>query len=374
MIIKNATFYHENCNFQIGDIYIQKDRIANKALLQEEQVLDAKGLYAIPGLIDLHIHGSNGYDFCDASQKAFDEIASYQARNGITTLCPTTMTLAEEDLIKICKELSSYQELESGANLCGLYMEGPFIAASKKGAQNGSYLSAPDVSMFRRLQECANHKIKLVTIAPEIEGALEFIEELKDEIVISIAHTEANYQQTMKALQKGVKHITHLYNAMPTLHHRDPGVIGAAMDWKECNVEMICDGIHLHPSIIRASLRMFEDDRIIIISDSMMATGLADGVYSLGKQEVKVKGNTARIAANGSIAGSVTNLMDCVRYLVRDVKVPLNKAIQYATVNPAKALGIYHQYGSITPNKVANIVLLDQDLNLVQVILRGKLL
>lgn len=383
MIIKNVNIYKEHVGFEIGDIYTEKEWIV-KSIVSESEVIDGKGLYAVPGLIDVHQHGCNGYDFCDGSQEAFRAIAKYQASNGITTVCPTTMTLEEAELTNILHEFSLYQaELDreeekkcQGANFSGIYLEGPFISKNKKGAQNSTYIKKPDVEMYHRLQKVSGNKIKVVTVAPEMEGAIEFIEELKehakDPVVISIAHTEANYEQALIALQKGARQVTHLYNAMPPLSHREPGVIGAALDSKDCYVELIGDGIHIHPSVIRATFRMFGEDKIILISDSMMATGLSDGVYSLGRQEVKVTGRTAQITASGAIAGSVTNLMDCVRFLVHNVGIPLEKAIQCASVNPAKALGIDDLYGSITPGKIANIVLLDQDLNLHGVILRGR--
>lgn len=369
MILKNATIYDEKLGFRVDDIYIEQNLITDQ-VSSDLCEIDATGLYAVPGLVDLHLHGCNGYDFCDGRKEAIEEMARYEARNGVTTICPATMTLEEDEIENILRQFSGYEAGE-GADICGIYMEGPFISQYKKGAQNSSFIRKPDVSMFRRLQEISGNKIKVVTIAPEIEGALEFIKMLKDEVTISIAHTEANYEQTLKALQSGAKQITHLYNAMPPMNHREPGVIGAALDNKGCYVELICDGVHLHPSVIRATLRMLEEDKIILISDSMMATGLNDGIYTLGKQEVKVTGRFAYLADTNTIAGSVTNLMDCIRYLVKEVGISLDQAIRYATVNPAKALGIFDRYGSISYGKVANIVLLDQNLNIKTVVVRG---
>jgi N-acetylglucosamine-6-phosphate deacetylase len=383
LIIKNVNIFKEHIGFEVGDINIEKEWIVDN-IDSETEVLDGKGLYAVPGLIDMHQHGCNGCDFCDGSMEAFHTIAKYQASNGITSVCATTMTLEETELTNILHEFSLYlddldkneEKKYEGANLCGIYLEGPFISKNKKGAQNSTYIKKPDVEMYHRLQKVSGNRIKVVTVAPEMEGAMEFIDELKgdakDPVVVSIAHTEATYEQALNALQKGATQVTHLYNAMPPLSHREPGVIGAALDAKDCYVELICDGIHIHPSVIRSTFRMFGEDKIILISDSMMATGLSDGVYSLGKQEVKVAGRTAQIASSGAIAGSVTNLMDCVRFLVKNVGISLDIAIQCASVNPAKALGMDDQYGSIEHGKVANIVLLDQDLNLHGVILRGR--
>ena len=370
MIIKNAKVYKENNTFEVQDIYIENELITVKEASNDE-VIDATGLYAIPGLTDIHFHGCVGHDFCDGTQKAIEEIAKYQANNGVTTICPATMTLGEDTLIKIAKVAAAYEN-KDGAILTGINMEGPYVSVEKKGAQNPAYIRKPDIEMYRRIQKESGDLIKLVAIAPEEEGAMEFISELKDEVILSLAHTTADYDTAYEALSKGANHITHLYNAMPPFSHREPGVVGAACDKPECMVELICDGIHIHPSVIRATFKMFGDDRIILISDSMMATGMPDGEYSLGGQAVKVADHKATLVTDGAIAGSATNLMDCMRNIVKNMGIPLETAVKCAAVNPAKSIGIYDKYGSIMPGKVANIVLLDKDLNIKSVILKGK--
>lgn len=386
-IIKNANIYKENGVFETGDIYIQDDRILqvgeektgqlisidnNFSLQDEVTVIDATELYAIPGLTDIHFHGCVGYDFCDGTKEAFDAITAYEAKQGVTTICPATMTLPEDTLSEICRCVAEYGN-DQGSILCGIHMEGPFLSAKKKGAQNEAYLHKPDTEMFYRLNKLSNGAFKIISVAPEETGAMEFITQLKDSAVISLAHTTAGYDVALQAFQKGASHVTHLYNAMPAFHHRDPGVIGAAFDYSKSTVELICDGIHLHPGVIRATLRMFGEDRIIFVSDSMMATGLPDGTYSLGGQTVHVSGKTAKLA-DGTIAGSVTNLMDCLRNAVVNVGIPLETALKAAAVNPAKRIGIYDNYGSITPGKIANIVLLDKNLNVKSVYLKGVLI
>jgi N-acetylglucosamine-6-phosphate deacetylase len=253
-------------------------------------------------------------------------------------------------------------------------MEGPFLSEKKKGAQNGEWLHKPDVEMFRRLQAKSGNLFKLVSIAPEEKGALSFISELKDEVVISLAHTTADYDMALKAMRQGACQVTHLYNAMPPFHHREPGVIGAAFDTPTCRVELIGDGVHIHPSVMRATFEMFGENRIILISDSMMATGMPDGQYTLGGQTVKVTGNTATLVSDSTLAGSVTNLMDCMKNVVKNMDIPLETAVKCAAVNPAKAIGIYEHYGSIKPGMVANIVLLDPELMIKAVILKGKII
>ncbi len=372
MKIKNAMVYSEDGSFIKKDIIIKGEFITDKTEQSQDPetaTIDAEGLYLIPGLTDLHFHGCVGYDFCDGTEEAVRAMAEYQARNGITTIAPATMTLGDEDLINIFRNAAAYPS-ESGATLVGIKMEGPYLSLAKKGAQNPAYLKRPSAEHFHKMQALSGGLIKILAIAPEEEGAMECIDELKDEVVISVAHTTADYETALKAFKRGASHVTHLYNAMPAFTHRSPGVIGAAFDCEHVHAELICDGVHIEPSVIRATFKMFGDDRIILISDSMMATGLHDGKYTLGGQDVTVVGNKATLA-DGTIAGSATNLMKCMRTAV-SFGIPLASAVKCAAVNPAKEIGIYDRYGSITPGKYANLVLLDQDLKLVKVLLKGK--
>lgn len=371
MIIKNAEVFVENGTFEKKEIHIANDRIV--AATEDATVIDGTNCIAIPGLTDIHFHGCVGYDFCDGKEEAIQAIADYQLKNGVMAICPATMTLSEEELTTICEAAANHKN-GVGSDLVGINMEGPFISLAKKGAQNPKYITAPDVAMFNRLQDKANGLVKLVDIAPEEEGADTFINELKDKVTISVAHTTADYDTASNAFQKGASHVTHLYNAMPPFTHRAPGVVGAACENKDVRVELICDGVHIHPSAVRTTFQMFGDDRICLISDSMMATGLDDGDYALGGQPVKVVGNLATLA-DGTIAGSATNLMDCVRVAVKDMHIPLASAIKCATVNPSKEIGIYDNYGSIEVGKYANIVLLDKDtLETKAIIFKGNVL
>jgi N-acetylglucosamine-6-phosphate deacetylase len=224
------------------------------------------------------------------------------------------------------------------------------------------------------MDELCHNLIKLADIAPDVEGAFEFIDALKGRKVISIAHSNADYNTAKEAFQRGASHVTHLYNAMPPLLHRDPGVIGAAVDAPDCRAEIICDGVHVHPSVVRATFKMFGDDRIIFISDSMMATGLPDGDYALVGQAVRVVGKKAVLINDGAIAGSATNLFDCMKNAVLTMEIPLETAVKCAAVNSAKEIGIYDHAGSITAGKLANILLIDKELNLQHVILKGKVI
>lgn len=370
MIIKNAKVFTEEGIFKKQTIYIENDRIV-KDIPQDKTEIDGSGCVAIPGLTDIHFHGCVGYDFCDGTHEAFKAMAEYELKNGVTTICPATMTLAEDTLLSICEAAKTYSG-DTGAELVGINMEGPFISQGKKGAQNGNYIQGPSIEVFKRLQEASGNQFKLVSIAPESPNAMEFIDELKDDIVMSIAHTTCDYDTAKVAMDKGALHITHLYNAMHPFTHRAPGPIGAAVDNPKCEVELICDGIHIHEAVVRTTLKMFGDDRVIFISDSMMATGMKDGNYSLGGQAVKVVGNLATLEDN-TIAGSATNLMDCVRVAVKDMQVPLESAIKCAAVNSAKSIGIYDNYGSLSQGKIANVVLLkEDDLSIEKVIFKGK--
>ena len=375
MIIKNAMVYTKGQSFQKGEIYMQDGVFSRQS--SDQATIDANGCYAIPGLIDIHFHGCAGYDLCDGTLSALEGIAQYEANAGITGICPATMTLPKQALVRILRTADEYQKRcagqnyrGKGADLIGINMEGPFISAKKKGAQAVDHIRPCSVPLYRKLQEESGGLIRLVDIAPETEGAMEFIDQVKDETVISIAHTTADYDTASEALARGASHVTHLYNAMPPLNHRDPGVIGAARDAENCHVELICDGIHIHPAVVRATFEMFGAERVILISDSMRATGLTDGEYTLGGQDVYVKGAKATLA-DGTIAGSATNLMGCLRRAV-DMEIPLETAVGCATANPAREIGIYDRCGSITPGKDADLVLLDKDLQVKAVYINGR--
>ena len=280
------------------------------------------------------------------------------------------MTIPEEELFQAMKAAKGHKN-GKGADLVGINMEGPFINKEKKGAQKEEDIKLADVELFHKLQEAAGGLIKLVDLAPETEGAMDFINQVKDEVHVSIAHTMADYDTASEAIRRGADHITHLYNAMPPLNHREPGVIGAARD-SDCYVELICDGVHIHPSCVRATFEMFTDKRIVLISDSMMATGKPDGIYSLGGQEVQVHGNKATLTVDGAIAGSVTNLFNCMKFTVKEAGLPFEEVVACATENPAKAVGLWEKYGSIDNGKYADCVIVDEDFNIRQIVKHGK--
>lgn len=370
MIIQNALVYTPDHTFVKKDLVIDGPFLSKTT--GDQNKINAEGLYAIPGLTDIHLHGCVGHDFCDAAPDTLPAISSYLAKNGVTAFTPASMSFSESTLSRVFKNASSDNAAKNKALFLGINMEGPFLSEKKKGAQKAQYLSRPDAGLFRRLNKISGNRIKLVTLAPELEGSLEFIHTLRDEVVLSLGHTEADYAVSAAAFKAGASHITHLFNAMPPFSHREPGLIGAALDDPRVTAELICDGIHIHPSVIRAAFKLFSAERIVLVSDSMRAAGLDDGRYTLGGQQVTVKGRRTTLS-DGTLAGSVTNLMDCLRNAVT-FGIPLEDAVRAAAVNPIRVLGESARLGSLEAGKIANVVLLDKKLNIVKVFVQGKML
>lgn len=370
--------YTEQFCFVPGEITVRGDLIEKIVCLKKEQLTEEEtARYLLPGLVDIHFHGCAGYDFCDGTAEAMCAIASYELTHGVTTITPATMTLSEAMLTDICAACAAAVETESlkegvslGEVLKGIYLEGPFISMEKKGAQNPAYIHKTDMEMLNRLQEAAKGLIRIVAIAPETEGAMDCIREGREKYRFSIAHTCAGYETAREAIEAGAHHATHLYNAMPPFTHRQPGVIGAAAEDTRVRAELICDGIHIHPSVVKSTFRLFGAERMVLISDSMMATGMEDGEYALGGQPVRVKGNLA-LLADGTIAGSVTNLYDCMRTAVR-MGVPIEDAVRAAAYNPAAAAGLAEECGMLAAGRRADILIADNELNLQEVIKAGK--
>ena len=370
MRITDALVFDAKEGFVCRDLCIQNGRIAEDG----EGAVSAPGCYLIPGLTDLHFHGCRGADFSDADPAGLQLMADYELSRGITQICPAGMTLGEDTLTRVCETAAAHREKNAGgAELVGLHLEGPFLSMAKKGAQNGAYIHDPDPAMLHRLQEAARGLVKLVTLAPEQPGSEAFIQAArKDGVTVSLGHTTADYDTACAAYKAGARQATHLFNAMPPFTHRAPGVVGAAFDYPEVKVELICDGIHIHPSVVRAVFKLFGSDRVILISDSLRATGMPDGRYPFGGQEIEVKGNRATMAGDpNTLAGSVSDLMACVKTAV-SFGIPLADAVTAAAVNPAKVLGIYHRLGSLDVGKEANVAVLDEHLDLKAVLFHGE--
>ena len=366
MIIKRGKVFQEDGNFLEQTLYVNDHRLVDKAEYQYDgEVIDAEGLLVLPGLVDIHSHGAAGEDFSDGNPEGLKKILQYEKRCGITSYCPTSMTFPKERLRQIFASIKGAQT-EDGATVVGINMEGPFLDPAKKGAHVEKWIAAPDVAFVRELNQDADGLVRLVTLAPNMDDAEEFIKEMHEEVCISLGHTAADYDCASRAMKLGAHHVTHLYNAMQPFGHRAPGLIGAAMDDPECMVEMICDGYHIHPSAIRAAFRMFGPERVILISDSMRATGMENGTYELGGQEVTVKDRKA-VLKDGTLAGSATNLYGCMCKAV-EFGIPLEQAIMAATANPARSIGIFDRVGSIRIGKQADLLLVSENLELKRVI------
>ncbi len=370
-VFSDGTFIHADVVVEGGRIAALEPAGTPETAGGEGDVLGVDGCYVVPGFVDIHFHGCMGADLCDAEPEALKEIARYEASRGVTSICPATMTYPEDRLSSIARIAAAFEPAEDEASLVGINMEGPFISPDKIGAQNPVYVQRCDAGMLRRVQEEAGGLVKLVDIAPEEPGAMEFVREVAAEVRVSLAHTCTDYETAREAFAQGARHMTHLYNAMPGLHHRKPGPIAAAWEAPEATVELICDGVHVHEAMARLTFGLFGESRICLISDSMRATGLEDGTYDLGGQDVTVRGNVATLA-DGTIAGSVTDLAACVQHAVTAMNIPLEQALMAATITPAKAIGIDAERGSLTAGKTADIVVLDANLNVKHVILRGK--
>lgn len=361
--------YTKDCVFAPGILIIEDGVLLDVSMCTvDELTQEEQQQFLIPGLVDVHFHGAAGYDFCDGTMEAYRAIEAYENRHGITSICPATMTLPIEELKTIVRTAA-----ECGLpSLRGIHLEGPFISKEKKGAQKEDHIIPADAVILQDLQKCAGGLIKIVSIAPETAGAIDCIAGLKDEFCFSIAHTTADYETSCKAIEAGASHVTHLYNAMPVANHREPSVLGAVADHTNVDVELICDGIHVHPSVVRNTFRVFGDDRVVLISDSMRATGMEDGNYTLGGQDVIVKGALATLA-DGTIAGSVTNLFDCMKKAV-SMGISKESAIKAATINPARSIGIHDEVGSLEAGKKADVLVVNEELDLQRVIIGGKVL
>lgn len=378
MQIKHGLVFDLEKGFAERDLWIRNGVLIGKfeenPAADDEQI-DASGCYVIPGLLDLHFHGCIGEDFSDATADGLQRMADYELSEGVAYLCPAGMTLSEEQLVRICRNAAHHKKNAiSGAELVGVHLEGPFLSQAKKGAQNSEFLHKPDADMLLRLQEEANGLVKLVTLAPEEANGMEFIKRaVKAGIHVSIGHTAANYDTAFAAFQAGADHVTHLFNGMSPIHHRAPGVIMAAFDVPNVMPEIICDGIHIHGSVIRGAFQLFGAERMILISDSLRATGMPDGEYPFGGQMIEVHGNRATILGHPeTLAGSVTSLMGCLRQAVA-FGIPLADAVRAASYNPAVAIGMEKRIGSLEVGKDGTVILLDQtDLSVRRIIFKGK--
>lgn len=375
MVFKNAMVYDEHFDCVRADVFTDGEHITG--LGQGEaagDAIDLSGCTLLPGLIDMHIHGCAGHDTGEATPEALEAMSACLVQRGVTSFCPTSMTLSFEELQRIFANVQAQKDAVTGAYIHGVNMEGPYIAMSKKGAQNGAYVRNPDKEEFRRLYEGCGGCIKIVDIAPECEGAEEFIKAVQPYCPVSTAHTAAGYEEAANAIQWGVRHTTHLYNAMSGLTHRAPGVVGAVFDYARqygVRAELICDGFHIHPAALRIAFHQLGEDGAVIVSDSMSAAGHVDGEYDLGGQTVYVKDGKA-LLEDGTIAASTSNVYEELKNVI-SFGIPMKQAIKSATINPARAIHVDDVTGSIAVGKYADLLALDDNLNIKLVVVKGQI-
>ncbi|MBE3563867.1 MAG: N-acetylglucosamine-6-phosphate deacetylase [Hydrogenibacillus schlegelii] len=385
---------------------------------ERPRVIDARALgpdlVAIPGMIDLHVHGADGADVMDGTPEALRTIARALLREGTTAFCATTMSASEERLIRALRNVAAFFDAASasaasanfapdaaevggrtpdagrqadgrrfpsepegdfeapGAALLGVHLEGPFLHPARAGAQPVEALRAPSLAAFRRLNEAAGGRIRLITLAPELPGALELIPELvREGVVVSVGHTDADYETVAAAADRGARHVTHVFNAMRPLHHRAPGALGAALVDDRLTVELIADGVHVHPALFRLVFRAKGTEQVVLITDGIRAKGRPDGVYELGGREVTVRCGRATLS-DGTLAGSVLRMNEALKHLV-NAGIPLAAAVRAATLNPARALGLDGERGALLPGRLADVVLLDASFAVRMVWVRGRL-
>lgn len=386
MIIKNIRVYGTDEQFHEGSVCISGERFVSSEAAKDsaDQILDGKGCYAIPGLLDVHFHGCLGLDVCDGTEEAVHTIARYEAESGITAICPATLTLPADELKAILANMADFRDrMERGevpdgdrcADIVGINMEGPFISVVKKGAQNADYIIPCDAELAREFYEASGGLLKFIGLAPEDNpDFVGYINKVKEFTAVSLAHTNADYASAKEAFDAGARHAVHLFNAMSAFTHRDPGVVGAVSDSPHVSAEIITDGVHIHPAMVRTAFRFNGADRMIIISDSLRSTGMPDGDYVLGGQAIIKKGKYCRLAEGGALAGSVSNQFECMVNAVKEMEIPLETAVACSTIHPAKAIGVDDLYGTIEEGKYGDLVLLNEDLELMAVVKRGKVI
>lgn len=372
MLFKNVCFYNEIFEKETADILVENGVIAEIGVINEDG-RDMSGMIALPGFVDIHIHGGAGGDFSDASRESLDKISTYLAKKGVTSFCGTSMTLDNETLTNIMKCARNYRGNESGSKLAGINLEGPYISEIKKGAQNGKHIRCATLGEFNQLFEESGRLVRLITIAPDAFDSDEFIKQVSKKCAVSLGHSAANAAEAQRAFAMGARHATHLYNAMSPMNHRDAGLVGTALDNENVSCELICDGMHVCPAVLRNTFKILGENRACVISDSMRAAGLGTGEFELGGQHVFVpESRECAYLSDGTIAASVANLFDEFKNLL-SFGIDFKTALKSCTINPARAIGLDDEIGSIAAGKAADIIFTDGDLNIKEVYINGAL-
>lgn len=376
-VIANGRIYTENETIEQGYILVEDGKIIQITEGEYQgdlTTIDVKGQHVLPGFIDIHMHGGYGEDAMDASFEGLKHLSESLLSEGTTSFLATTMTQSDDNIIKALKNIVNYQAQQdslNAASIVGIHLEGPFISEYKVGAQNPAYVQRPSVEKVQQFQEIANNQIKVMTFAPEVEGADETLSTLHDQINFSIGHTVATFDEVNEAVAHGAKHVTHLYNAGTAFEHRNPGLSGAAWVNDELSTESIVDGIHSHPASVKIAYKQKGNKRFFLITDAMRAKGMPDGEYDLGGQNVVVKGSEARLTS-GALAGSILKMNEGLKNLIEFTGASLDDLWRVTSLNQAIALKIEGDKGSIAVGKDADIVVVDNDIQVLTTIKSGK--
>ena len=346
---------HADIFGKIRDIRIEAGKIVSVCDSLSQPGFDAAGKRVIPGLIDLHSHGCMGFDTMDAN---FEPMCRFYAEHGTTSWLPTAMTMGMDDLLRVCRARTDFP----GASVLGFHFEGPYLSRKYKGAQNEAFIKDPSIEEFRRFE-----RVKMMTVAPENPGSMEFIREASKDCVISIGHTDCDYETALRAIENGADCLTHLYNAMPPFHHRRPGPIGAGFE-KQIYAQIICDGLHVSKPAFLAAYRLFGADRLVLISDSIRPAGLPDGLYESGGLDVRLENGVARLA-DGTLAGSSATLWQCVQ-TAACFGVPFEEAVRMATATPAALLKV--KKGKIEEGFDADLLVIGDNGEIERVMIGGE--
>ena len=374
MIIKNGKVLNGNFTFENTDILISGEKIEKIGKVDGDDVIDASDLYVVPGFVDTHMHSAVGKTFIDFDDETYEKITEFEAKNGTTSLVPAISAAPKEKLfscIKYMKECSKRKD-DKSAKIHGMHLEGPFFSEKYKGAHLPENIRNTDLEEFKEYLEAARGCIKIITLAPELPNADEVIKKaVSSGVCVSIGHTDATYEQVLHAVEIGATQATHLFNAMSPLNHRNLGTVGGIL-FSHAKPELICDFFHVHKDVIKMVYDIKGADNINMITDSELGTGFDDGEYEVNGRKIIIK-DRKTYTEDGTIAGGTSCLIDGVKNLV-SIGIPLEDACKMASKNPAQSVGIYDKVGSIAEGKTADIVILDKELNIKNVILRGKVL
>ncbi len=377
MQIKGLTIYSDNKILKNASINIEGETLGkiNKRCKDKEIYEFPRNYHLLPGFIDMHIHGANNADVMDGTIEALQTIANTLPAEGTTAFLATTMSESIHKIDQAVSTVAQYmqQPAKQGAEILGLHLEGPFISPRRAGAQDAKYIIPADIDLFQHWQQLALQQIKLVTIAPEIDNGITFIKYLREKnIIASFGHSDADYQQCLSGIEAGCTHVTHMYNAMRGMSHRDPGPLPALLMNPHIIAELITDGIHLHPEIVNMTYQIKGKESLVLVTDAMRAKCCGEGIFDLGGQPVHVHGNEARLA-DGTIAGSVLSMQQAIQNMLHFTMATLQDVMYLTSINPAKQLNCFDRKGSITCGKDADLVVLDDQYQVVMTICRGQI-